>query len=71
MLPPELIIKILCYTDLHTLKNYREIDKEFIENNIKYFFIKFCKNFPFLKYGDPVVKILKTLKIFGIWKNMK
>ena len=69
MLPPELIIKILCYTDIDTLKKYREIDKEFVERNIKYFFIRFCKNFPFLKYGDPVIKNFEDFE--NVWNMEK
>ena len=56
MLPPELIIKILGYTDYETLKNYREFDKKFIDNNIKFIFRKLCFQYPFLKYGNPEIK---------------
>tara|TARA_B100000963_G_C22357720_1_gene550165 strand:- start:34 stop:462 length:429 start_codon:yes stop_codon:yes gene_type:complete len=56
MLPPELILKILSYTDYKTLKNYREFDKEFIDNNIKLIFRRLCLKYPFLRYGNPNIK---------------
>jgi hypothetical protein len=56
MLPPELIIRILGFTDYITIKNYREINKKLVDNNINFIFLKLTKIYPFLKYGKRRVK---------------
>ena len=55
MLPPEIIIRILGQTDYDTIKKYRELDKKFIDVNIKYLFRKLCLLYPFLRYGNPKI----------------
>ena len=55
MLPPEIIIKILTYTDYNTIKNYRHFDEKFIDFNLNYLFRKLCLTYPFLRYGNPKI----------------
>ena len=51
MLPPELIIRILGFTDYLTIKNYRKINRDLVDNNINFIFQNLKKIYPFLKYG--------------------
>jgi hypothetical protein len=39
ILPPEIIIKILAFTNLDTIKNFRKINKNLIDNNINFIFL--------------------------------
>ena len=38
ILPEEIIIKILSFTDFDTINNFRKINRKFIDNNINYIF---------------------------------
>lgn len=55
-LPPEILINILSFTDLETIKNFREVSKELIDNNINFIFKKMRKTHHFLKYGKENVQ---------------
>jgi len=62
ILPPEIIIKILAFTNLDTIKNFRKINKNLIDNNINFIFLKLCKTYPFLKYNKNKVSSFQDLE---------
>jgi hypothetical protein len=62
ILPPEIIIKILAFTNLDTIKNFRKINNNLIDNNINYIFLKLCKIYPFLKYNKNKVSSYQDLE---------
>ena len=55
-LPNEIILKILSFTNLETIKNFREVSQELIDNNINFIFKKLSKTHHFLKYGKENVQ---------------
>jgi hypothetical protein len=62
ILPEEIIIKILSFTDLDTIKNFRKINKIIIDNNINFIFLKLCNTYPFLKYNKTEVNNFKDFE---------
>lgn len=62
VLPEEIIIKILSFTDFDTINNFRKINQKFIDNNINYIFLKLCRVHPFLKYNKIKVDSFKDFE---------
>lgn len=62
ILPQEIIFKILSFTDLDTINNFRKINKNIIDDNINFIFLKLCKIYPFLKYNKEEVISFKDFE---------
>lgn len=62
VLPEEIIIKILSFTDFDTINNFRRINQNFIDNNINYIFLKLSKIHPFLKYEKKGISNFKDFE---------
>ena len=60
--PVEIIIKILSFTDLDTIINFRKINKNIIDNNINYIYLNLCNTYPFLKYNKKNITSFKDFE---------
>ena len=68
ILPQEIIIKIISFTDLDTINNFRKINKDIIDNNINFIFLKLSNSYPFLKYNKN--KVINFQDLENTW-NME
>ena len=62
MLPQSIVIRILALTDYETIKNYRVIDRNLVDENINYIFLLLRKYHPFLKYQKERVEDFKDFE---------
>ena len=62
MLPQSIVIRILALTDYETIKNYRVVDRNLVDENINYIFLLLRKYHPFLKYQKERVEDFKDFE---------